>query len=218
VILSALRTELRSAIGNPSVASVANSALNDVLNEAYEHILDTYRFQNNRNICTFTTVASTADYALPTEYIHVLSVWDTTNSVRLAQRDDNWASDNLELDAGMPTDYVHYKNWIKLFPTPDDAYTIRVRHKATQTALSADGDEPVLPTPWHKGLVKKARAIWFENQGDVQKAAFFDDIWEKWVARKPIEVDEELMHDNEQGMIVPTARSHARRVSFDYSD
>lgn len=214
-----LRTIFRSRIGNPTTTSVANATLDSFLNEALDYIQDRFRFENTRNLCTFTTVASTQTYTLPSEYNHLMSVWDVTNQVRLTKRDDNWASANQDTtNTSKPTDYVHYKNWIALYPVPDGAYSIRVRHKATQAELSADGDTPVIPEAWHTAVWRYARYLYWEAEGDVQKAEFAFDAWDRWLETKPVEVDEELASDNEQGMYVPelAARSQTR-LDFDHS-
>lgn len=217
--LTALNADLRKKIGNPSVASVPDVDLTAKINEAIDFILDRFRFHNNRNICTFDTIASTQSYTLPTAYLNLLSVWDVTNEVKLEQKDDNWAALNQGITAeGKPLYYVHYKNWIKLYSVPDGVYSIRVRHKASQTALSGATDVPVLPTPWHPGIGRYARYLWWEDSGDIQKAEFAFDGWQRWLETKPVEVDEELAADNEQGVIVPTLGRYRPRYDFDHSD
>lgn len=204
-----LRTKLREALGNPPTTQVSDATLTSRLNDSVEFILDRYRFENNRNICTFVTDVGTQSYALPTSYQHLLSVWDITNKVRLVKRDDNWKAEHqveetpLTSEYGPPTDYIHYKNWIDVWPIPDGEYTIRVRHKAAQDALSADGDEPVLPSSWHDGVWRYARYIHWDLAMDEGKKASAFDSWQRWLGDKPIEVDEELMADNEEGVILP---------------
>ena len=98
-------------------------------------------------ISTASTVASTKDYALPSNVRCVFShrLEDGLNSRRLIPLMP-WEFDRVypkpnEITTGRPDFYIPYKttNTFELFRIPDATYTLRMRHSVWPSALSADG-------------------------------------------------------------------------------
>lgn len=204
--LATLRTSLRSRVGNPTVAEVPNSELDARINEAVKEIADKYRFHQVRRVVTFPTVASTARYTLPTDCLVVMKLRHPLENLQLKKRDETWASERETLDDGKPTDYLRERDWIQLFPPPDDVYTLELFYKAGPATLVADGDEPVTPSSWDEGVLLLARFKYWDNRLDAVKATYAQTVWSNWIKDKPVEVDEELAADDTEGVRIPTLR------------
>src|SRR4030065_415393 len=93
-----MRTLLRKMIGNPVTADVADSELTDRLNEAVQELLTKYKFHKGRKLCTFSTIAGTAKYALPTDCYAVKRVRDNTNKRMLIKAGDTFYASRSEVE------------------------------------------------------------------------------------------------------------------------
>lgn len=211
--LTQLQTALRGRVGNPTVTDVPDATLTDLINRAIEEIEDRYRFRKNRKTTSITTVDGQADYNLPATSLVVMSVGDASNNSHLEQKDDAWYLANRGqyyntsgvAQKGKPLYYVPYGDYIMLLPVPDaSTYSIRVAYRAQYTALVAGIDSPEIPSVWHEGVLKLARAKFYDDRQDTAKYQQYYNDWKMWVEEKPVEVDEENFWDNQQGVIVPT--------------
>lgn len=218
--LTTLQTRLRERIGNPTTTDVPDATLTVRLNEAYQDILDRFRFRKNRKTDTsITTVASTGAYNLPNDVSIVLSVKDETNDVKLVKRDRDWVDAwDDDTATGKPLSYFIDASQINLFPVPDDAYSIKVRYIYDVTDLSAGGDTPVLPTSWHHGIVLLARYKYWEVVDDAARMQTALAAWQSWISTKTVEFDEEKLQDYDQAIVVPTLQQPTSRLDFDHSE
>ncbi len=219
--LAAFRTDLRPRIGNPTVAEVPNSELDSRINEAVVDITEKYGFLKARQIVTFPTVADEALYALPSDCVVVMKLTHPLENLKLNKRDETWAADNETLTTGKPLDYIRQRDWIKLFPTPDDVYTLKMQYKAKAATLALDADEPVFPSTWDQGVLYLARAKHWDVRGDLQKAIVAMQVWKDWVADKPSEIAEEMFADDTEGVrvLIPhPSRTNRARARFEEED
>lgn len=214
--LSVLRTKLRSRIGNPDTTDVPDVDLTAHINSAYRDIADRFRFHAVRKICTFPTVSGTKDYGLPADLSVILNARDETSGSKLSKTDysdDAWQeSENDDVD-GIPESYIRMRNFIRIEPTPDGVYTIRLFYKAGVVDLAADADAPILPDSWHEGILKLARYYFYDSKPDAPKAQYALANYNSWVSTKPVEVDEEKK-DLDKGVRIPTLQK-ARALDFD---
>lgn len=219
--LTTMRTRLRARIGNPDTTDVPDADLTRILNSAYSDIADRFRFHKVRKLCTFPTVGSTTDYGLPTDLLEIIKLRDQTNGRQIRKADyTDEATDTLRLDdtfEGQPTHYIRFRNFVRLKPTPDSAYTIEMFYKAGITSLAADADEPILPAPWHEGILKLARHYFYDERGDIPKAQYALAIYNSWLSTKPNEVDEEKK-DLDKGVRIPSLESGRRGFSQETFD
>lgn len=214
--LTQFRTALRARVGNPTTAEVPDTELTDRINESVKDIADRYGFHKGRKVVTFPTVIDTPRYALPTDCLVVMKLRHPLENEQLRKRDETWASERMTLDAGRPTDYLRERDWVQLFPTPDDVYILELMYKAAPASLLADVDEPVTPVSWDEGVLLLARAKYWDFRLDVQKATHAYNVWERWVSTKPSEISEELFADDTEGVIIPTLqRGRSRRYVRD---
>lgn len=218
---SQIRTRLRKLVGNPTATDVPDADLNEVINEAYQELCDEYRFRATRELATFSTAANVNAYALPTNSLVLMGVKDCTNDVRLRKRNHDWVmSQTSDTDSpGKPTNYARYEDYIKLFPTPDGVYSINIYYRIYIADLSADADIPVIPVPWHRGLIRFARYKYYDALGQIQMAQYTYRAWQVWLNNKPTEVDEEEFYEGAMtGVEVTTLGTASKALDFDHSD
>lgn len=109
-------------------------------------------------------------YDLETYVFQVIDVRQSSTPTKLA-RIGIFTLDTYQPDiqtVGPPTAYYIFRNspdvaatvskqkQIAFFPSPDSIYNIEVRFTIVQADLSADGDIPFLPVPYHAALVDGA--------------------------------------------------------------
>lgn len=217
-----IRTSLRKRIGNPDANSVPDADLNEVINEAYQEICDEYRFRATRELATFSTVVGANAYGLPSNCLRVKKVKDCTNDNRILKRTHEWALENTsDTDTpGKPLNYALYENYIKLFPTPNGIYTISLHYQLLITDLASDSDIPIIPDPWHRGLILFSRYKYYDYKGLIPMAQYTYRGWQAWLSGKPNELEEEEFEEGIMtGSAVPNLASIAGRVlDFDHSD
>lgn len=208
--ISEIRTRLRRAIGNPSVATVPDATLDLFINAAYTDIVEKNKFHKARKLCRFDTTADTDKYTLPNDVSAIIHVRDRTNEQRLKKKD---AQQTFEVfgssTTGLPRYYNHLRDWIQLFPVPNSVYSIEVYYRASLASLSDANPTPSIPTPWHEGIPLLARHKYYDDAGDVSKSLYALNIYKDWVKDKPVEVQEEL-RDIDSGVRIPALE--ARRT------
>lgn len=226
--LQELQTRLRSQIGNPSLVDVTNEDLTQLLNDSMKDITGRYRFHKARKRCVFWTVRGQGAYGLPVDCESVFRLWDQTNRVKLEKIGDRQFSSqtNLADTVGKPTKYVRYRDYVELYPIPDqgtsaeaeDGYAIEVFYKYKQVLLSDAADSPGIPDSWHLGIVLYAKYLYYIGQGDIPKQQSSLETWKIWVADKPTEIDEESV-DIDSGVDVLTlSQTIDPRQDFNHAD
>lgn len=107
-----------------------------------------FYFNESRAI-TFNTVAdqefyTSSDHASIPNLLEIDSFVVTANSdtYPLTSRTYEWTEDTFTITSitGQPTDYAYYGQTLRLYPTPDDAYSCRISAVVRLTALSSDSD------------------------------------------------------------------------------
>src|SRR6266581_5164176 len=156
--LSDLRSRLRSRIGNPSTTDVPDTPnLDQHINDAYQEILNKYKFKRRRARARFTTVIGTDKYNVSSLTDVIYKAWDRTNGRELeyvgtnvlSKRDYN-ATPNALVQNSKPEKWAHIETYLQLLPPPDGAYVIEFVYKVTYAALVNTTDVPVIPAPWHR--------------------------------------------------------------------
>lgn len=217
-----MRTDLRSAIGNVTDNDVPDSVLDAVINKAHRNIATVYPNLDSRAVATTPTVIGLADYPLPVDAFALRAVWDSTSGQKLVKRGERWAAGRNWSDAprGRPTDYVRYTNLIQVWPVPDGIYQLDIYYQQNIADMVADTDIPVIPVPWHDGLVLKARWYYYDRvRTDIPKAAAADTSWKMFLQEMPSSIELENV-DIDSGVVLPSllrgGESGRYRRDFDH--
>ena len=126
------------------------------LNRSFWEIQDKFPFREKEKTATFYTVAGTRNYDLPypTEAIQSLAIANL-DPVWTGMLDQETAEDYEEEYQegdpywGPPTHYVRENCFVRLRPTPDDAYKMVLRRLIVLNDLSAT-NAPTIPQVWHE--------------------------------------------------------------------
>lgn len=210
--LAAARIELRSKIGNPTVANIPDSELTSVLNSAYRFIVGRYPFNEFRKLVTFPTATGTTRYILPPDIAWIRRMWDDTNKVKLTKKGISWlARIPLNTPTGKPRYYVRAEDWVQFVPGVDAVYSIMLYYQYQPPALALDADVPLFVESWHDGWVLKARHIYYDGKGDIGKAIYAKNEFKDWVSDKPSEIDQEKEDMDDVGVELPELSSWSPR-------
>lgn len=221
--LATLRESLRRMIGNPTTADVTDGQLLVHINTAYRELTNKYRFHLGRKICTFDTIQGVSRYGLFPDLASIIRVRNNTTEVRMEMSDSRRRYEEVNMTAnvqlGKPVRYIRFRDWMELMPIPDGVYEIEVYYKMSIVDLAADGDSPVIPESWHRGILLLSRYVYYDEEGDIPKATTAYARFNTWVQDQPTEVDEEKS-DLDTGVAIPTLGdwSTAIREDFNHSD
>lgn len=161
-----------------SPATEVATRIGAYVNEAYHDILSRPGMARLRTASTtFASVDGTTQYVIGTNVVErVLKIRETTNDITLEQRSLDWLrTQDPDPSEGTPEIWVPI-SWantagaweftVQLWPTPSSAITYTVDYVPTLTELSADGDEPRLPTDFHRLLSTGAVMQEYEKLDD----------------------------------------------------
>lgn len=218
--INQLTTRLRTSIGNPDTNNVPDSVLYENINDAIREILLKYSFKSGEQRATFSTVAGTANYSLPSGTEAIFQVWNQTRSERLYRLTSEQISQIVlpAVSGSAPVNYFRTPTGITLYPTPDAVYTIEVWGKLGYTALTT-GQSMVLPDSWMPGVVKLARHYYYDGPGmDPAKAREAYGAWQLWANDAPTETELET-DDAIMGVSVGVfERTTGKALDFDHEN
>lgn len=194
--LASIRARMREQIGNPTTANVGDPVLDVYIQAAYTQIATRWRFHRNRVWVTFPTAGNQASYALNALDTTIHRVWDITNNIPLRKISGidlgGWDTTvSAPTNTGRPRGYFRDGANIRLYPTPDQVYTIGMFVTRTPAPLTGPTDVPIIPETWHDLIPIWARWLYFEHKGDLPKAQYAYNLIELWLKTKPNEHDEE---------------------------
>lgn len=151
--------ELRSHLGLDEDELDEPAALL-LLNRSYWEILNRFPLREKEKVATFDTVDGTASYELPVEFdaLTLISIEDLNDAKHIPlNRLTSFRYESLYQNAtdaeAKPTDYLRENNCVKLWPTPDDTYTITLRYWANLDDLDSGSSEPDVPREWHEVIL-----------------------------------------------------------------
>ena len=126
-----------------------------------------------------TTVSGTREYQLPDGTKQVIeAVYDDDN--KLWPIDITKTADDPD-STGAPGYYYIRANYIGLYPTPDDAKTLKLFYSSIGGNMSNNNDTPIIPEEWQMGLVYYA-ALHYAVHLDDTRVAVFSQMWQNELA------------------------------------
>jgi hypothetical protein len=144
------------------------------LNQAQAYVAAQTDFRELFSSEAVTTVNDDVAYDLPTDFMRVYSLMYTPTAAdsyaltEVSQGD----LDALPVSSGVPTHYAITNDEINLWPTPDSAYTLRLRYYAKPATLVNAGDTPQIPGTYHHLLVSYTLWHCYERENDYNSAVY----------------------------------------------
>lgn len=173
------------------IKSYINDTQNDIFNE--------YRLRFMQTSQNYTLAANTSDITngvgLPTNYVQALDLTLTSAGDKLLLYRDIAEMDVIYPDsddltthpANVPNVWYFYDDTIRVYPTPNEAYTVKLKYWKKPTLLSADGDVPEIPSEFEEILVVGAAYRVLQVKDNYDQAAIlqnkYDEILDKLVLK-----------------------------------
>lgn len=176
--LSTFRTNLDRLTG----VGMDTAAQTAWINAALDHIASERDWPWLEGTATFNTAAGTAQYSLPADWqrTRVLLVGgDPAHFVNVAEGDDWTDWDQTEARWSYTIDADN----ITIYPTPGAVVACTHRYVKTETALSGDSDEPLLPARYHWAAIHLAASFEFLRMGDMPRAAVHQQQYDQMFKR-----------------------------------
>lgn len=171
--LANIRAEVLAELGVDAtdLDATGSDNLDLLINQSWWDIMDKFSFREKEDNTTFATVSGTRDYNLATKISTAASVvFEALRGVYIKNPDSlehsrliEWSIQEYEGNYSedvdthdIPTHYVRDGGIIRVYPTPDAAYTLTVYFLKTLGNVAANG--PDVPQAWHE--IIKDGAIW----------------------------------------------------------
>jgi len=173
------------------------------LNDTQNDIFNEYRLNFMETSQDYTTVSNVSDITnstgLPDNYLVAIDLVDisNTNPVIIPYKDirdldELYVSPDTSptVTTNRPQFWYKYAGTINLYPTPNAAYSLRLRYYKMPTQLADDSDIPELPYSFQEALVCGAAYRVMQVKDNYDKAAIlqnkYDEILQKLVGQTAV--------------------------------
>lgn len=161
-----------------------NDTLNDVFNE--------YRLPFMETTHNYTVTAGDSDIThgsgLPTDYVQAIDLTLTTSGQErvLTYKDvrevDGFypdPDDTTRNASTAPIEWYYYAQTIRIFPVPDQAYTLTLRYYKKPTEFAADADVPDVPSEFSELLVVGAAYRVLQVKDNYDQAGILENKYQE---------------------------------------
>lgn len=125
------------------------------INNAHKWVLRQGEFRTTSGGFTsydFSTTASVAEYALPTDFIELAYLVDITNDNDKIEKISVEEYEELPADSGVPDLYTIINDKLRFYPTPLSVIEYRLRYRSGPSTLTIE-DDPVTPEEYDDIIV-----------------------------------------------------------------
>lgn len=151
------------------------------LDEAQTYILRQTDTRSNEGLYDFTTVNSTPNYALPSDFRSIVGVFnDDSNTILVPLSIPEY--EQVTTSYGTPQYYVIIGDDIYLYPTPNAAINISFRYYAMPETIT-EAVDPVIPADYHDILVDYALWRAYLAEHDYEAAAQHQAIYQQAIEK-----------------------------------
>lgn len=151
--LGQLKIKLNYALGTEEVNLFTNDKRVNAINRAIEAILEQYPIVQYKEEHSISFTAGVAD--LPTDWLWINKLWNTSNNVVYTIVDANVFDDNLSNTATIKWDTTVPAK-LKMYIYSPDTVTLMLRKTVIPTSLLSDSDTTRFDTRWDQGIVSLA--------------------------------------------------------------
>jgi uncharacterized protein YutD len=195
-ILGDITTRVQQRVGDTGFSS---TEIKGYINDAQRDVFNEFRLPFMEDTQNYTVTAGSSDITngagLPSNYVQAIDLILTSNGEMVIPYKDFREIDNYYPDpndtvvhtAGKPQYWYFYANTIRLFPVPDNAYTLTLRYFKAPIVLSATTDIPSIPPEFEEILVMGAAYRVLQVKENYDQAGIlqnkYDEILKKLVMR-----------------------------------
>lgn len=196
-ILSDIVTKVQLRVRDTGYSS---TEITNYINDTQNDVFNEYRLPFMQTSQNYTLTVDESDIAdgagLPSNFVQAIDlIMTTTGREKVLQYIDFTELDRLYPDpddttahpSNVPNYWYKIDDIIRVFPTPNEAYTLTLRYYKKPTVLTADGDIPEIPSQFEELLVMGASYRVMQVKDNYDQAAIlqnkYDEILQKIVVR-----------------------------------
>lgn len=186
--LNTMHKLVRKAAGVPEGdEDLTNDEIDLYLNMSYWEVMDIFPFREKQRTGQFLCEIGVRQYEIPKPVEAVTNVAIVRDSdfqhIPLDQMDTRETEFLYNQQAsfrGLPKKYLLENCYIRLWPTPDKAYTVVFRKNTILADIQSSGI--AIPQRWNDIIIYGANWRCLADQGDVAKSTFFNKLQAKLIA------------------------------------
>jgi hypothetical protein len=192
--LATLRTEVyRQANASTSDATITSTAVNAAINEAIRFIESIYDWPWLLTATTVSITGGTNTGTIPTAAQRVKTLKDEYGPLQYLGWEEFF--DRYTADTpGRPDFYTVNATQILVDKEPTTTTSLDILYVSYSTALSADGDNPLIPAQYQDAIVALATSYVHRNTYQYDKAKIAFDAFTNWL---------KIMQDNRRRVAGP---------------
>lgn len=155
------------------------------LNQGESYIAAQCDFRELQDVEVVTTVANDADTPLPGDFQRLVNVTINLSNGTVVPLSSESVTSIYQHSAstGRPERYAIDGTNLRLWPTPDSAYTVTLRYYRKPTTMTDPENQPSIPPEYHHLIVSYALWHCWERENDWNAAAYhkqrFDEDLQK---------------------------------------
>lgn len=178
----------------------SSTTIKQFIDDAQNDIFNEYRLPFMEATQDYTLVAGAADITngsgLPANFVQAIDLVVTTagREYRIPFKDVkelDWTNPNPTSTTAYPANFPQfaykYGTTIRVYPAPDQAYTVTLRYYKRPAELDDDADVPDIPQEFRELLVVGAASRVMQVKDNFDKAAIYDnkytELLQKMTAR-----------------------------------
>ena len=202
LVLSDMETEVMEHLGLDATDLTGpwtTDRIDLLINESWGEIQNNYPFKEKETTASFTTTAGAFFYQIPSafEALRLISIEDLNdfshkplNRITVHAYESKYV--NITTERDKPTMYVREDKGIRLLPTPDNIYNMKLKYDKILSDLSITNATPDTPQVWHEVIVYGAVWRGFARLGDYARSTASQRIQAMLISKiKPVEAKEE---------------------------
>lgn len=183
--LSDLVTKVQNRIKDTGFST---TIIKDFINDTQRDIFNEYSLPFMQTTQSYTLAVGASDITngsgLPSNFVQPIDILLTTaGGETILEYKDYQEINNLYPDATDTTAYANqlpqywykYGETIRVFPSPDSAYSVSLLYYKSPTTLSADADVPEIPSEFEELLVVGASYRVFQVKDNYDKAGILEN-------------------------------------------
>jgi len=132
-----------------------------------------------------TTTDGDSTINVPSDCMVIRHIWDSTNDKKLRNISfDKYLSYPGRADTtkeNEPTQWVRNEDYIYLYPTPDDSYTLYIYYRKRPTVMSDDNDTTDIGAEWDEAILQLAVIQSLRRLKQYDQAKNEENAWEDLV-------------------------------------
>lgn len=195
--LSDLRTKVQQRIKDTGYST---SEITNYINDAQNDVFNEYRLPFMETTQNYTLASGVADITngtgLPSNFVQAIDLYLTSSGRESLLEYKDYQEIDLEYPdptdttvnpSNVPCYWYYFGETIRLFPAPNDAYTLTMRYIKKPAELSADADVPEVPSEFGELLVAGATYRILQIKDNYDQASIwqnkYDELLQKLAAR-----------------------------------